>query len=260
MSLRPLLVPALLLLAAAAPAPPPSRPVLFVFAHPDDEIIAAPLIAGLSRRGVPVVLALATAGERGAPSDGSIAAGPALGAIRRAEATCSAAALGIAPPVFLGFEDGGLGEAVRPPASRLGDLATAVGTLIAQVRPRAIVTWGPEGGYGHPDHRLVGAVVSGVVLGLADPPPLLHPGLPADALAAHPPKIIAWSGVDRSLLAHRVAFTAADAAASRTAALCHRSQFASAAIVDAIFAELEPVMAGAVHLRPAHAVAGDPLR
>ncbi|MFZ4111238.1 MAG: hypothetical protein ACOYKQ_12290, partial [Polymorphobacter sp.] len=34
--------------AGAAPAP-----VLFVFAHPDDEIIAAPLIAGLARRGVP---------------------------------------------------------------------------------------------------------------------------------------------------------------------------------------------------------------
>lgn len=256
MILRALLALAAVWLAAAAD--PPAGPVLFILAHPDDEIIVAPLIAGLARRGVPALLTLVTAGERGAPADGSIVAGPGLGAIRRIEATCSAAALGIGAPIFLGLEDGSLGEGVRPPDSRLRGLAAAIATLIAEQRPRAIVTWGPEGGYGHPDHRLVGAVVSGVVLGSADGPPLLYPGLPADALAAHPPRMIAWSGVDRTLLTTVVAFTAADAAASRTAALCHHSQFASPAIVDALIADLEPVMAGAVHLRPARALTGDP--
>lgn len=258
MILRALLAIATVSLIAAAPPPP--GPVLFIFAHPDDEIIVAPLIAGLARRGVPVQLALATAGERGAPLDGSIAAGPGLGAIRRSEAACSAAALGIGAPTFLGLEDGSLGEVVRPPDSRLRSLAGTIAALIAQTRPRAVITWGPEGGYGHPDHRLVGAVVSGVVLGLPDGPPLLYPGLPADALAARPPRIIAWSGVDRALLTPSVAFTPADAAASRTAMLCHRSQFASPAVVDALIAELEPVMAGSVRLRPARPSSEDPLR
>ena len=235
-------------------------PVLFIFAHPDDEIIAAPLIAGLARRGRAVVLALATAGERGAPADGSIAAGPALATVRRSEAACSAQALGIAPPRFLGFEDGSFGEATRPPGSRLKALGASVRALIADIRPRAIVTWGPDGGYGHPDHRLVSAVTTEVVLGTAKGSPLFYIGLPAAGLAAHPPRLMAWTGTDAALLTLRIPFTAADAAAARAAALCHRSQFASAAIVDAITAELEPVLAGASHLRPARRGSGNPLR
>ena len=72
--------------------------------------------------------------------------------------------------------------------------------------------------------------------------------------------MIAWSGVDRALLTQTIAFTPADAAASRTAALCHHSQFGSPAIVDALFADLEPVLADAVHLRPARPLATDPLK
>jgi LmbE family N-acetylglucosaminyl deacetylase len=246
------------LLATGATAAP--APVLFVFAHPDDEIIAAPLIARLARRGQPVVLALATAGERGAPADGSIAAGPALASVRTGEAQCSARALGIAPPRFLGFEDGSLGEATRPPGSRLKALGTVIRTLVTETRPRAVVAWGPDGGYGHPDHRLVSAVTSEVVLGLPAPPPLLYISLPAAALAAHPPRLMAWTGTDASLLTVRIPFTAADAAAARTAALCHRSQFAYPAIVDAVTAELEPVLAGVVHLRPAVRTKGNPLK
>ena len=251
---------ALFAAALAIGAAPVPAPVLFIFAHPDDEIIAAPLIAGLARRGRPVVLALATAGDRGAPADGSIAAGPALAAIRRNEAECSARALGIAAPRFLGFEDGSLGEATRPPGRRLKALGTAVRTLIAEISPRAIITWGPDGGYGHPDHRLVSAVTSEVVQGSVKAPPLFYIGLPAAGLAAHPPRIIAWTGTDAALLTLRIRFTPADAAAARAAALCHRSQFPSPAIVDAITAELEPVLAGASHLRPALASSGNPLR
>ena len=99
----------------------------------------------------------------------------------------------------------------------------------------------------HPDDEIIVA-------------PPFYPKLPADALAAHPPRMIAWSGVDRALLTTTVAFAAADAAASRTAALCHHSQFASPAIVDALIADLEPVMAGAIHLRPARALSGDPFQ
>lgn len=241
---------------AAAPA---AGPVLFIFAHPDDEIIVAPMIAGLARRGVPVVLALATAGDRGAPPDGSIAAGPALAAVRIAEAQCSATALGIGPPRFLGFGDGTLGEQTRPTGIRLTALAKAVRGLIAEVQPRAIISWGPDGGYGHPDHRLISAVTSEVVMGNADNLPLLYVGLPADAIAAHPPRQMPWTGTAPALLSVRFAFSVADAAASRTAALCHKSQFADAAKVDAVTGELVAVMGGAVHLRPALPLAGDPL-
>jgi LmbE family N-acetylglucosaminyl deacetylase len=242
------LLPLLLALPAASPAP---GPVLLVFAHPDDEILVAPLAAALTRRSVPVQLVLATAGERGAPADGSIPAGPELARVRTAEAQCSARALGIAPPRFLGFEDGSLGEPSRPTGARLAALSTAIAGVISETSPRAIVTWGPDGGYGHPDHRLVSAVTSAVVLTRAQRPPLLYVGLPADAIAATPPRAFAWAGVDRALLTVSVPYTAADLAAMRSAALCHKSQYPSTAAVDFGLAELTGLMGGRVHLRPA---------
>lgn len=252
------LAAALIALPAPVAAQPAARPVLLLFAHPDDEIIVAPLAANLARRGVPVVLALATAGENGAPSDGSIKAGAPLAAARSDEARCSATALAIAPPRFLGFIDGSLGEAIRPARDRLAALGVAVGALIDELHPRAVITWGPDGGYGHPDHRLVSAVVSEVLLARTGAPPLLYVGLPADALAAHPTRVISWAGTDRALLTVRVPFAAADAEATRRATACHRTQFQTDAIVNAVLADLEPVIAGAIHLRPAHPIAGDP--
>jgi len=240
------------------PASP--RPVLLLFAHPDDEIVVAPLAANLARRGIPIVLALATAGENGAPPDGSITAGADLAAVRRDEARCSAIALGIAPPRFLGFIDGSLGEAVRPTRDRLASVASAVRALVDELHPRAVITWGPDGGYGHPDHRLVGAVASEVLLANRDAPPLLYVGLPADALSAHPPKAIAWVGVDRALLTISMPFTADDAEAARKAMQCHRSQFRTDSVVDAVLADLAPVVAGSIHLRPARPGTVDPFK
>ena len=45
----------------------------------------------------------------------------------------------------------------------LGRLRTEVAKIIDAVRPAAIITFGPEGGTGHPDHRLVGDVVTQIV-------------------------------------------------------------------------------------------------
>jgi LmbE family N-acetylglucosaminyl deacetylase len=248
----------LMLSASPTQAATTQAPVLLLFAHPDDEIIVAPLAANLARRGVPVVLALATAGENGAPTDGSIKAGPALAAVRRAEARCSAEALGVSGPIFLGFVDGSLGQPVRPTSSRLQALATAVRTLIADLKPRAVISWGPDGGYGHPDHRLISAVASEVLLEAPSLPPLFFVGLPADALTAHPTRLSPWVGTDPALLTIALPFTDADTAASRRAAQCHRSQFQTDAVVDAVLADLAPVLAGKVHLRLARADSGNP--
>ncbi len=248
----------LLLSAAPAQAVTPLAPVLLLFAHPDDEITVAPLAANLARRGIPVLLAVATAGENGAPTDGSIKAGADLAKARKAEARCSAEALGVSGPIFLGFVDGSLGEPVRPTSSRLQALATAVRVLIADLKPRAVISWGPDGGYGHPDHRLISAVASEVLLEAHGLPPLFYVGLPADALKAHPTRLSPWAGTDPALLTIAIPFTDADAAASRRAAQCHQSQFPNDAVVDAVLADLAPVLAGKVHLRPARAGSGNP--
>jgi LmbE family N-acetylglucosaminyl deacetylase len=165
----PALVAAALAALAARPAPAEAqvpaqagqarRPIVAVFAHPDDERVVGPLLSRLARRGArrtssspptaPRACATSPA-SRPAPSWPP----PARGR-RAARPTGSAARLHL-----LGLPDGGLAS-----FATLGRLRAAVAAVIDSVRPAAILTFGPEGGTGHPDHRLVGNVVTQVVQG-----------------------------------------------------------------------------------------------
>ena len=101
--------------------------------------------------------------------------------------------------------------------------------VIRDVAPDAILTWGPEGGYGHPDHRLVSAVVTQIVQTGAVTPNLLYPSLPKSGLR---PELLAglkfptpFRPTADEHLNVRVAYTADDGARARTALGCHASQF-----------------------------------
>jgi LmbE family N-acetylglucosaminyl deacetylase len=178
---------ALSILCAAPSAAPAEAPhtLLAVFAHPDDETLVAPLLAAYARRGVRVHLAIVTDGEKGTQVHAGIPAGPELAKVRAEEARCSARALGIEPPMLLGFKDGELGKQGRPPWAPLAEVQTEIAKVLQRVRPDAVITFGPEGAYGHPDHRLVGAVVTQLVQASADGAParLFYPGFPKDRLS-----------------------------------------------------------------------------
>jgi LmbE family N-acetylglucosaminyl deacetylase len=224
------------------------RTLLAVFAHPDDEAFVGPLLSHYARQGVRVRLAIVTEGAKGASPRLGIAAGPEMARVRAQEARCSCRALGIEPPVQLGFEDGGLGKSGDPPDGYLKQLAQGIRDLLARERPDAIVTWGPEGGYGHPDHRLVGAVVTEVVQARADGAPtrLFYSGIPADHARSADPR---WAVVDPRFLTVRVPYDDVDLAATRQAFACHQSQFASDQ-VEPLVGRLNARLGGRVSLRP----------
>jgi LmbE family N-acetylglucosaminyl deacetylase len=234
----------------ASPADEPRR-LLAVFAHPDDEILVAPLLAAYARRGARVHLAIVTDGEKGTNAHAGIPAGPELAKVRADEARCSCRALGIEPPILLGFKDGELGQPSRPPWGPLANVQREVARVFQELRPEVVVTWGPEGGYGHPDHRLVGAVVTQLVQAAADgvPTTLLYPGFPKDRLPSRTPGDVPWSATDPRFLTVRVPYEAADLAASRAALACHKSQF-PAEQVDPLTRFMDEVLGGRVHLRP----------
>jgi len=122
------------------------RTLLGVWAHPDDE---AYLTAGLMlehvARGDRVVLVTATLGERG--TSDPVAWPPSrLAPHRHAELIASLAVLGVHDLRLLGFEDGGCDTV---------DGTDLVIEQIEDVRPDVIVTFGPDGMTGHPDHRAV---------------------------------------------------------------------------------------------------------
>ncbi len=133
-----------------------SRTLLAVFPHPDDETSVGPLLALHARRGDQVYLLSLTLGQKGSKYT-DIPAGERLGAARERELRCAAARLGIREPILGGFEDQGISA---PDAADA--VAACLREVIARVRPQVVVTFGPEGLTGHPDHRAACSITTQV--------------------------------------------------------------------------------------------------
>ena len=242
--------PALLLAASIASLPATllgqsDRPVLAVFAHPDDERVIGPLLSRLSRQGREAHLVIATDGSKGVRDHAGIPAGEALAAARKLEAECAAKRLGVRLHL-LGLEDGGLAS-----FANLARLRTELERIIGNVQPAAIITFGPEGGTGHPDHRLVGNVATQIVQSddrhrTID---LLYASLPTERLRTAPPASPTVNGVAEALLTVRVAVENQDVVAGQEAFACHRTQY-TALEMAAINRYLAHAWNGVAYLRP----------
>ncbi len=159
-------------------SPPPGRRLLLVHAHPDDETLATggTIARYAAEPGTSVTLVTCTLGEQGevippglallAPEESDQLGGYRIGELARA-----CAALGVTDHRFLGgagrWRDSGMalaGHGVRAatpavlhprafaaPAAFDGQVAALVAVL-EEVRPQVVITYGADGGYGHPDH------------------------------------------------------------------------------------------------------------
>src|SRR5262245_1068600 len=87
---------------------PPRRPMLAVFAHPDDERVIGPMLSRFGREGRELHLVIATDGSKGVREHAGIPAGKPLAAERAKEAQCATKRLGVRELHMLGLEDGGL--------------------------------------------------------------------------------------------------------------------------------------------------------
>jgi LmbE family N-acetylglucosaminyl deacetylase len=141
---------------------------LVVWAHPDDETyLSGGTAAALVDLGLRVVAVTATRGEAGGP-DLSPAGRAALAAVRTRELEEALAVLGVTEHHWLGYEDGRCADADPTPAVR------RLAALIDDVRPDTVLTFGPDGFTGHPDHRAVSTWVDLALQRAAVTPRLLH--------------------------------------------------------------------------------------
>jgi LmbE family N-acetylglucosaminyl deacetylase len=135
-----------------------ARTLVFVHAHPDDEaLLTAGTMARAAAEGQRVVLVVATDGGAGlASSDlsGDLADRRAL------ELAESCRVLGVHRLVQLGYADSGLhGDATAAPggpvplcAAPVEESAAALAAVLVEEQADVLVTYDPNGGYGHPDH------------------------------------------------------------------------------------------------------------
>jgi N-acetyl-1-D-myo-inositol-2-amino-2-deoxy-alpha-D-glucopyranoside deacetylase len=141
--------------------------LLFVHAHPDDETICNGVtIARYAAEGADVTVLTCTLGEEGeviGDTWAHLAVDHAdqLGGYRVGELTTALRALGGKGPRYLGgagwWRDSGMVGTETRRRTRFvdADKELAVGQLvdvIAELRPHVVVTYDPNGGYGHPDH------------------------------------------------------------------------------------------------------------
>ena len=121
--------------------------VVAVGAHPDDEsLIAGGTLVLAARAGAEIGTVSLTRGEQGPIADPGPATQVSLGEVREAELRAAGEALGALFTVCLRHPDGELPWVDHDRA------ADELAALLAPHRPDAVLTFGPDGLYGHPDH------------------------------------------------------------------------------------------------------------
>jgi N-acetyl-1-D-myo-inositol-2-amino-2-deoxy-alpha-D-glucopyranoside deacetylase len=154
--------------------------LLFVHAHPDDETITnGATIAHYVARGGEVRVVTCTLGEEGEIigdrwAQLGVDHADQLGGYRIGELTAALRAVGVNAPIFLGgpgrWRDSGMAGteqiARQQPRFADADEREAIGALVAVIRefrPHVVVTYDPNGGYGHPDHIQAHVVTTAAV-------------------------------------------------------------------------------------------------
>ena len=243
-----LLILVSLLLCSSATAAP--GPLLAVFAHPDDE--SATIGPLLSRYAIEVhdfYLIVVTSGQVG-DSNTDIPRGDELGAVREKEARCSCKALGIHEPFLLQFMDGSIADWETIPKIR-----ERVRKIIEEVKPEVIITWGPDGLTGHPDHRTVSSLTTEIFQQRSKlthrPSKLYYVAYPESSFANLPPGMAQYA--ERiGLVADEWVTTVVDASAYQDQAWnsiqCHKTQWPPQmmAMIRSLGSEL---LGGKVYLR-----------
>jgi len=145
-----------------------SRKLMAVLAHPDDESLGVGgTLAKYASEGVDVFLVTATRGDGGRfrgyrAEDGRHPGPAALAQIREAELRAAATVLGLREVSVLDYRDQHLDRA--HPQEAVGRIVRE----LRRVRPQVVLTFGPDGAYGHPDHIAISQFTTAAVVAAAD--------------------------------------------------------------------------------------------
>ncbi|HJT68584.1 MAG TPA: PIG-L family deacetylase [Terriglobales bacterium] len=146
-----------------------SPKLMAVLAHPDDECLGVGgTLAKYASEGVGVFLLTATRGDRGryrgfGPDDHRHPGPAALANIREGELRAAASALGVREVSLLEYGDQLLDRA-NP-----REIVAAIAGHLRRIEPDVVVTFGPDGAYGHPDHIAISQFTTAAVVAAANP-------------------------------------------------------------------------------------------
>jgi LmbE family N-acetylglucosaminyl deacetylase len=134
-----------------------------VLAHPNDESLGiGGTLAKYAGEGVETYLVTATRGERGRFGQSGEKPPPdVVGRVREAELREAARVLGVCEVNFLDYYDGDLDQV------NVTESVARIAEHLRRVKPHVVITFGPEGAYGHPDHIAISQLATAAVVAAA---------------------------------------------------------------------------------------------
>jgi LmbE family N-acetylglucosaminyl deacetylase len=208
--------------------------MLAIFAHPDDELAIAPALSKLSKE-YTIYVVYATDGKGGTrvnniPPD-------SLGKIRMAEVTCSLQNLGLEPPIFLHVDRLDSKYDLSKFWSQTKVAKDSLKSIIKRLNPNVIITIGPDGDTGHPEHRVISSLTTELILREAwvDRYPLyffIWTKKQADRYATLGMDDLMYA--DDQYINLSVKYTEVDEAKAWEAMKCHKSQYTLKEIEESI--------------------------
>ncbi len=201
------------------------KTILAVFAHADDEYTVAPILAKYAQEGAKVQVVTATDGRYGTGQT-DLEPGDELIALRKEELNCAASSLGIEEPIWLGYHDQlKLKDGFFGHVPYVQDLMRDLDSLVKKIEPDIILTWGPDGGSNHMDHRLVGASITQVFLSQNwdKTKALYFVASPASKVEDEADKML--RGVADSYLTQVISYSEEDGEKAIKAFACYQTQF-----------------------------------
>ncbi|MEQ6119665.1 PIG-L family deacetylase [Reichenbachiella sp. MALMAid0571] len=200
--------------------------IMAVFAHPDDELYIGPLMAKYAREGAKVQLVTVTDGRYGTGQT-DLKPGDELTVLRNEEVNCAAMNMGIEKPIWMGYHDQlKLKDGFFGHVPYIQEIMLKLDSLVTEIEPDVIITWGPDGGSNHMDHRIVGASITQIFLSKIwdKTKTLYYVATPSSHIDEEDKKVL--RGVADPYLTTQVAYSEEDRENAIKAMHCYKSQFA----------------------------------
>ena len=177
--------------------------LLAAYGHPDDEQGVSGLMHKYANAGVNVTLVCATRGEVGEIAPGVDANPQNLGEVREEELRCAAEKIGISNLYFLDYRDSGM--IGTPPnddprclwQANLMEVVEKLVRLVRRHKPQVMLTFDPNGGYGHPDHIKIHQATT-IAYFVAGDARIFPEQISKEGLAAWSPLKLYWGAFARS--------------------------------------------------------------
>lgn len=147
--------------------------LLAVFAHPDDETFrTGGTLTLLAQTGVRIHILTFTRGQAGSCGVPPLCSSEELPMLRGRELACACRVLGVQQLTLLDYEDGRLDQVP------LDVLAEEIMKLAGATQPQVMLSFGPDGLSGHPDHIQAGQAAGVVYQNTPEIAALYTPAVP----------------------------------------------------------------------------------